>query len=309
MKEQQLRAELDRFPNLLARYSRLQPELELKRETLQQLEKAKQALSLEIARGGFDWQVVEAPQLGFESESKIRQNILLGVVVGLFLGAAAAFIREILDDSIHSSDDLQKQISLPILGRAPQLPQVDKNKPIIKLPFGKPQDSTAWISELLIKLPFGEPEGITPWTVEVVHTPPAWEALDLIYKNIQLQKSASTLKDGEALDLIYKNVQLQKSTSVFSSLMITSALDGEGTSTIALGLAISAARLHQRVLLIDTDFRQPMLHQLLYLSNEYGLSSLLESNATVPIHSHIPVLDIHIDILTSRQIPTILLIC
>jgi succinoglycan biosynthesis transport protein ExoP len=303
-KEQQLRAELDRFPNLLAKYSRLQPELQLKYETLQQLEKAKQALSLEIARGGFDWQVVEAPQLGWKSESKKRQNILLGVVVGLFLGAAAAFVRDMLDDSIHSFDDLKNQVSLPILGRIPQLPQVNKNKPIIKLQFGKPQESTPWISELLIKLPFGEPEGITPWTVEVVHTPPAWEALDLIYKNIQLQKSASTFQDGETLGLIYKNVQLQKSASAFSSVMITSALDGEGKSTIALGLAISAARLHQRVLLIDANFRQPMLHQLLYLPNEHGLSSLLESNATVPIHNHLPVLDLHIDILTSGPIPT-----
>ena len=303
-KEQQLRVELDRFPNLLAKYSRLQPDIQIKRETLQQLEKARQELSLEIARGGFDWQVVEAPQPGTKSGPKTQQNIMLGVVVGLFLGGAAAFVRDMMDDSVHSTDELKKLVPLPLLGMTPQLPQLNKNKPIVKLPFGKPQVSTAWASEPLIKLPFGEPEGITPWTIEVVHTPPAWEALDLIYKNIQLQKSASSLQDWEALDRIYQNIQLQKSASTSSPLMITSALDGEGKSTIALGLAISAARLHQRVLLIDADFRQPMLHQLLYLPNDYGLSSLLKSNATVPIHSHIPVLGIHIDILTSGPIPT-----
>jgi capsular exopolysaccharide synthesis family protein len=303
-KEQQLRVELDRFPNLLAKYSRLQPDIQLNRETLQQLEKARQELSLEIARGGFDWQVVEAPQPGTKSRPKTQQNIMLGVVVGLFLGGAAAFVRDMMDDSVHSTDELKKLVPLPLLGMTPQLPQLNKNKPIVKLPFGKPQVSTAWANEPLIKLPFGEPEGITPWTIEVVHTPPAWEALDLIYQNIQLQKSASTLQDWEALDRIYQNIQLQQSASTSSPLMITSALDGEGKSTIALGLAISAARLHQRVLLIDTDFRQPMLHQLLYLPNEYGLSTLLETNATVPIHSDIPVLDLHIDILTSGPIPT-----
>ncbi len=289
-KEQQLRAELDRFPNLLARYNRLQPELQLKRETLQQLETARQALSLEIARGGFDWQVVEAPQLGLKTGPKTQQNILLGVVVGLFLGGAAAFVRDMLDGSIHSSDDLKKQVSLPLLGMTLSLPQLNKNKPVIKLPFGLPfaksQVSMACPSKPLIKLPSGEREGTTPWTIEVVYTPPAWEALDLIYKNIQLQKSASTS----------------------SPLMITSAVDGEGKSTIALALAISAARLHQRVLLIDADFRQPMLHQLLDLPNEYGLSTLLERNATVPVtvpvHSDIPGLDLHIDILTSGPIPT-----
>ncbi len=303
-KEQQLRVELDRFPKLLAKYSGLQPDIQLNRETLQQLEKARQELSLEIARGGFDWQVVEAPQPGTKNAPKTQQSILLGVVVGLFLGGAAAFVRDMLDDSVHSSDQLKKLVPLPLLGITPQLPQVNTNKPIVKLPFGKPQVSMAWASEPIVKLPFGEPEGMTPWTIELVHTPPAWESLDLIYQNIQLQKSASTLQEWEVLDLIYKNNQLQKSASTSRPLMITSALEGEGKSTIALGLAISAARLHQRVLLIDADFRQPMLHQLLYLPNEYGLSTLLESNATMPIHSDIPVSDIHIDVLTSGPIPT-----
>ena len=280
-KEDQLRVELDRFPNLLAKYTRLQTEILLKRETFQQLEKARQDLSLEIARGGFDWQVVEVPQPGKKSISKKRQNIMLGVVVGLFLGVAVAFARDMLDDSVHSSDQLTKLVPFPLLGMTPQLPQAKKNKPIIKLPFGKRQTSAAWATEPIIKLPFGKPEGMALCTIEVIHSPPAWESFDLIYKNIQLQNSGST----------------------FSPLIITSALNGEGKSTIALGLAISAARLHQRVLLIDADFRQPMLHKQLNLPNEYGLSTLLESNATVPIRSYVPSSDLYIDILTSGSIP------
>jgi capsular exopolysaccharide synthesis family protein len=280
-KEQQLRVELDEFPNLLAKYTRLQTDIQLKRETFQQLEKARQDLSLEIARGGFDWQVVEVPQPGIVTSSKKRQNIMLGVVVGLFLGVAVAFARDMLDDSVHSSDQLTRLVPLPLLGMTPQLPQVKQKKPIIKLPLGKWQTSAAWASEPIIKLPFGKPEGMAPCTIEVIHSPPAWESFDLIYKNIQLQSSGST----------------------FSPLIITSALDGEGKSTIALGLAISAARLHQRVLLIDADFRQPMLHKQLNLPNEYGLSTLLESNAKVPIPSHIPDSDLYIDMLTCGPIP------
>lgn len=280
-KEQQLRVEVDRFPNLLAKYTRLQTDIQLQRETFQQLEKARQDLSLEIARGGFDWQVVEVPQPGIEASSKKRQYIMLGVVVGLFLGVAVAFARDILDNSVHSSDQLTKLVPLPLLGMTPQLPQVKQKKPIIKLPLGKWQTSAAWASEPIIKLPFGKPEGMAPCTIEVIHSPPAWESFDLIYKNIQLQSSGLT----------------------FSPLIITSALDGEGKSTIALGLAISAARLHQRVLLIDADFRQPMLHKQLNLPNEYGLSTLLESNAKVPIPSHIPASDLYIDILTCGPIP------
>lgn len=280
-KEEQLRVELDRFPNLLAKYTRLQTDIQLKRETFQQLEKARQDLSLEIARGGFDWQVVEVPQPGIESSSKKLQSIMLGVVVGLFLGVAVAFARDMLDDSVHSSDQLTRLVPLPLLGMTPPLPQVKQKKPIIKLPLGKWQTSAAWASEPIIKLPFGKLEGMALCTIEVIHSPPAWESFDLIYKNIQLQSSGST----------------------FSPLIITSALDGEGKSTIALGLAISAARLHQRVLLIDADFRQPMLHKQLNLPNEYGLSTLLESNAKVPIPSPIPASDLYLDILTCGPIP------
>jgi capsular exopolysaccharide synthesis family protein len=262
-KAQQLRAELNQFPNLLAEYSRLQPNIQLKRDTLQQLEKTRQELSLQIARGGFDWQVVEEPHLGEKTGPKTMQNILLGAVVGLMLGGVAAFVREIIDDSVHSSDDLSKQIDLPLLGTIPQIPKTHNSEPIIHLPFGKPQ-----VSE--------------PWTIQVIHGSPSWESLDLIYKNIQLQNSVSTLR----------------------SLMITSALAGEGKSTLALGLAISAARLHQRVLLIDADLRNPTLHQQLNLPNQQGLSTLLATDTILPLHSSIDSSTAYIDILTSGPTPT-----
>ena len=281
-KEQQLRSQLDRFPSLLAEYNRLQSNIKVKGDTLDQLEKARQDLSLKIARGGFDWKVIEAPLPGEKTGPKQQQTILLGAVVGLILGGLAAFIREMTDDSVRSSDDLKKQVAFPVLGMTPELPKTRKSEPSLHLPFGKPQVLESATSEPIIKLPFGKPQVFAPWTIEVIHWPPSWESLDLIYKNIQLLNSVSTI----------------------SSLMVTSAMAGEGKSTLALGLAISAARLHQRVLLIDADLRQPTLHQKLNLPNEYGLSTLLSSDATLPIQSSIHASSSYIDILTSGPMPT-----
>lgn len=263
--EQQVRTQLKQFPSLLAEYNRIQPELQLKRDTLQQLLKARQELSLEIARGGFDWQVVEEPQIGFQTGSKPQQTLLLSVVVGLMLGGVAAFIREMVDDAVHSSDDLKKHVDLPLLGITPQLAQVKKSEPIIKLPFGKPQSLTPWTASL----------SVIDWL-------PFRESLDLIYQNIQLLNSAAT----------------------FKSLMITSALAGEGKSTLALGLAVSAARLHQRVLLIDADLRRPNLHKLLNLPNSQGLSTLLASDTRLPIESNIQLPDSHTNISVMTSGPT-----
>ena len=44
------------------------------------------------------------------------------------------------------------------------------------------------------------------------------------------------------------------------SVMLTSALSGEGKSTLSLSLAFVASRIGQRVLLIDCDLRNPTVH-------------------------------------------------
>jgi polysaccharide biosynthesis transport protein len=50
---------------------------------------------------------------------------------------------------------------------------------------------------------------------------------------------------------------------------------------MSLALAVSAARLNQRVLLIDADLRRPSLHHMLNLPNQQGLSTFLKSNIAI----------------------------
>lgn len=61
-------------------------------------------------------------------------------------------------------------------------------------------------------------------------------------------------------------------------LVVTSTTRNEGKSTTALALAINFAQMGQRVLLIDADMRNPSVHKLLGVQNEYGLSNLLSSD-------------------------------
>jgi capsular exopolysaccharide synthesis family protein len=263
-KAQQLQTQLQRFPGMLSEYNRLAPQVKLNRETLEQLLKARQDLSLEIARGGFDWQLVEEPQLGLKIGPSMKRNLLLGAVVGLMLGGIVAFIREMIDDAVHTSDELKKQVDLPLLGIIPQLTPYIRTEPIIHLPFRQ------------------QPI-LASSTIELISWQPFRESLDLIYQNIQLVNSAGSLK----------------------SLVITSALAGEGKSAIALGLAISAARLHQRVLLIDADLRRPSLHKELNLPNDRGLSTLLTSDVSLKDETSIQISRQHsnISILTAGPTP------
>jgi polysaccharide biosynthesis transport protein len=232
IEEQALRNELQRFPKLLAEYSRLQPAIDLNRTTLKELLKAQQDIGLDIARGGFDWQVIEDPQMGLSKGVDWERNLLLGAVAGLMLGGLAAFSREAADDAVHNSEELEKQVAVPLLGLVPKL----------QMPRGLPSGS------------------LQPDMQEVLRWQPFRDAIDLLYQNIQLLGGPLPLR----------------------SLVVTSALAGEGKSTLALGLAVSAARLHKRVLLIDGDLRRPSLHKLLNLPNEQGLSTLLASTGPIP---------------------------
>ena len=62
-------------------------------------------------------------------------------------------------------------------------------------------------------------------------------------------------------------------------LVVTSTTRNEGKSTTALALAINFAQMGQRVLLIDADMRNPSVHKLLDMPNEFGLSNLLSSDS------------------------------
>ena len=65
-------------------------------------------------------------------------------------------------------------------------------------------------------------------------------------------------------------------------LMITSLMENEGKSTVAVNLALALARKHSKVLLIDCDFRKPACHSILeHKELSCGLRDVLEGKATL----------------------------
>ena len=64
-------------------------------------------------------------------------------------------------------------------------------------------------------------------------------------------------------------------------VLVTSALSGEGKTTLATQLAFSFARGGRRTLLVDGDLRRPAVHRIFGLPREGGLSELLRSESTL----------------------------
>jgi capsular exopolysaccharide synthesis family protein len=83
---------------------------------------------------------------------------------------------------------------------------------------------------------------------------------------------------GEAFAALRTAVLLRDDGAATRSLLITSAQPEEGKTTISINLALSLARLHHRVLLVDANMRAPSVEQALGLPTSRGLVDYLTTD-------------------------------
>lgn len=87
---------------------------------------------------------------------------------------------------------------------------------------------------------------------------------------------------AEAFKTLRTNLSFASITKQYKKIIITSAIPGEGKSTVAANLAIALAESGAKVLLVGCDMRNPTLNKLLNIHFKYkeGLTSVLTSKAT-----------------------------
>ncbi|MDQ0463108.1 capsular exopolysaccharide synthesis family protein [Caulobacter ginsengisoli] len=84
---------------------------------------------------------------------------------------------------------------------------------------------------------------------------------------------------AEAYYSVQTALQFSTEQGIPRSLAVLSARPSEGKTTSATAIARNLARLGTRVLLIDSDLRNPSLHRVMGVENSAGLSNYLSSNA------------------------------
>jgi len=164
-------------------------------------------------------------------------NIAVGLLVGLILGVTLAFVKEGLDDSVKSAEELERAVGLATLAAIPRESAI--------------QPPSTWL--LSRKASRSTPEGKVE--LAVLHRP------------------ASAL--AESFRALRTSVLLSTAPRPPQVLLVTSAQPKEGKTCITLNLALTLAQRGSQVLIIDADLRRPDIARVLDLASQEGLSSFL----------------------------------
>lgn len=143
-------------------------------------------------------------------------NLAIGLFAGIVAGIAGAVLREVLDTSVRTSEDVDCDLGLTTLG---VIPPADPRR--------------------------GPP------------------------------------KRAEAFRQLRTNLQFIDGGRMPRSVVVTSAASGDGRTATLVDLAVSHARAGQRVIVVETDLRRPVLTESLGLADGAGLSSVLTGRAAL----------------------------
>ncbi|MBD2364698.1 polysaccharide biosynthesis tyrosine autokinase [Anabaena minutissima FACHB-250] len=275
--QQILEQERQQLPILSRKYTELQRTLQLATDSLNRFLSTRENLQIQISQTEMGWQLIKEPDLPTIPvvSSGIIRDVIQGFAVSIFLGIGAALLMEKLDHTYHNARSIKEKVKIPLLGSIPFEKELQSSQPQTI----KPQSPIIKISDSL------------PETVSGVTT-----VAEQDYNNY-------STKFLDALRVLYTNIQLLNCDRQLRSITVSSAMPGDGKSTMAFYLAQVATAMGQKVLLVDADLRQPKIHTLSNLNNLWGLSSLLTSNLPVEeVVRQLPTMNA-LSVITSGPVP------
>jgi len=164
------------------------------------------------------------------------RNIAIGLLVGLLLGTTLAFLQDVMDTSIKSTDDVERSIAEPVLGVIPSV----RSNGFSKALFSRQTPANGGGNKV-------------EWAV--------------------LKQPTSVL--AESYKALRTAVLLSSAPRPPQAVLLTSTHPFEGKTSTAFNLAVGLAQIGKRVLFIDADMRQHAHKRVVSTNGHPGLSSIL----------------------------------
>src|SRR5689334_18738849 len=172
------------------------------------------------------------------------RTVIAAFFLSIGLGVGLALFFEYLDDTVHSTEEVERVLHLPALAVIPSVGSGARRRVL--------PGSTA------LQKQNGNGNSHSELLMNVDSRSPLAEA----YRHLRTSVLLSTA--GRAP----------------KSLLVTSSLPGEGKTTTAVNTAISLAQTGASVVIIDADMRRPRLQSIFDMHDQLGLSSILSSDVS-----------------------------
>ena len=117
-------------------------------------------------------------------------------------------------------------------------------------------------------------------TLAVIPKYQPWEDKSASDRLIQMGEGFSPIL--EAFRNLRTSITVSSTQKKIQNILVASSAANEGKTIVSVNLAISLAKLGERILLIDTDLRKGTSHRFFNLSRETGLSEYLLGKITEP---------------------------
>jgi len=199
----------------------------------------------------------------------LKKDLAIGAGMGFLFGACILFLIGKLDDRITCLAELEQAFSEPIRGQIPKVPEGKGRSTAV----GKKQAASS-----------PSPGGIVSsiktmfenaFTNKITGVPDAPEETD--------SERVPLLQPGDERHIFAESYRNIRSSLVYMGdgaemtklIMVTSSIPGEGKSTVASNLAVTIALAGSKTLLVDSDLRRGLVHEVFKVENEKGFSEVL----------------------------------
>ena len=172
-------------------------------------------------------------------------TFMVGALLGLALGLVLAFIRETLDTSIGTIEDVEAYLGVPVLG---VVPHIDSRETVQRILERRPA-----LAQI-------DPEALLSHSLLITHFDP---------------KSPV----AEAYRTLRTNIQFARMERSGKVLVVSSPTLQEGKTTTIVNLALTMAQSGQKTLLVGANMRRPSIHRFFGIEREPGLSNILVGSA------------------------------
>ena len=244
---EQFRADLERIPQVEVQLLRLQREVSVLEEVYTILRNRLQEARILEAVDDASIRVLDVailPPEPFRPRAKL--NLMIGFLLGSLLGVGIAFLREFMDETVHTAEDMEGCTGgAPVLGMIPTIPRPGLLNGRNGGASASPDGGTGDLGARLV----------------ASHDPhsPSSEA----YRSLRT-------------NLMFSNLDKPPRTILF-----TSPLPQEGKSTSVANLAITLVQQGINTLLIDADLRQGLLDGVFKVDRKPGLTCVLARTTSI----------------------------